>query len=471
MPRIFVFAVLLLIGFVAAFQTGYAQTTEQTTISDDLENNPVAQDILRKIEQTKKWIAELEERNYENLEKQKELEDKRAQSLERLNQDLTDWENLWEYYSPYNSFERFVDKIPDSQVQDVFWDQFEFKEQKVKAGRDALKQVLADGGTRRAAFQAYLAAAETKRIELIETNSQFNVKHNLAYYSQQILFDVDGKFVDSPVTGEQLRQYYEDYRTNPAYLQANPDDALSWDDLGKTNPDTECRDGQIVVYRYHAEDYVCVSVSTAEMWIRHGMGEITGDVQNRFASEPITPLTKCNDGFIVIYNVDTEKYSCVLNETAQEWVESGIAEIHTTDNYIQTSIEKKDVDLRIAEISIQIQDMEREFEDSQLELKKFYDKVYADLLFQSKLDEKNATLDYNQSSDITKEELSIRIAEIRENYETEQDSILDEKIDDLKELETKFEDSMDDLVSLYEQDPYIEVKLDSDGIAYVVLRD
>ena len=35
-------------------------TSEQTTISNNLQNNPLAQDILKKIEQTKQWIAELE---------------------------------------------------------------------------------------------------------------------------------------------------------------------------------------------------------------------------------------------------------------------------------------------------------------------------------------------------------------------------------------------------------------------------
>ncbi len=186
--------------FVLTIQSSYAQTTdsdnveisEQTTLSDDLTDNPVAQDILKKIEQTKQWIADLEKRNYEQLEKQQELEDKRAQSLIKLNQDLKEWEDLWDYYSPENSFGRFVETIPDSQIQDVFWDQFEFKEQKVKAGRDAFKKIISSGGSWEDARQAYLTAAETKRIELIETNSQFNVKHNLAYYNQQILFNRDG---------------------------------------------------------------------------------------------------------------------------------------------------------------------------------------------------------------------------------------------------------------------------------------
>ncbi|MBI4130997.1 MAG: hypothetical protein HY476_00715, partial [Nitrosarchaeum sp.] len=201
-----------------------SETSEQVTLSGDLANNPVAQDILKKIEQTKKWIKELEEKNYEALEAKKELEVKRAQALEKLNQDLSEWEALWEYYSPKNSFSRFVDKVQEPQVKEVFWDQFEFHQIKVDAGRDALKKVLASGGSLKEARQAYLKAAETKRIELIEANSIFNVNHNLAYYNQQIMFNKEGQFIETPITGEQLRKYYEDYRTNPAYLQANPDD-------------------------------------------------------------------------------------------------------------------------------------------------------------------------------------------------------------------------------------------------------
>ncbi len=140
-------------------------STEQITLTGDLANNPVAQDILKKIEQTKKWIKELEERNYESIEDRKELEAKRSQALEMLNKDLKEWETLWDYYSPRNSFSRFVDKVQDSQVKEVFWDQFEFHQIKVDAGRTALKKVLKDGGSLSEALQAYRKAAETKRIE------------------------------------------------------------------------------------------------------------------------------------------------------------------------------------------------------------------------------------------------------------------------------------------------------------------
>ena len=84
------------------FQISHAQsndvyTSEQVNLSEDLTNNSLAQDILRKIEQTKKWIEELEQQNYEQLDEQKELEEKRKQALTKLEQDLKDWEKLWEY--------------------------------------------------------------------------------------------------------------------------------------------------------------------------------------------------------------------------------------------------------------------------------------------------------------------------------------------------------------------------------------
>ena len=180
--------VILTLGVAFGYSTdfSYAQintseTNEQTTLSGDLANNPLAQDILEKIEQTKKWIADLEEREYEKTKAQLELEEKRAIALERLNIDLLEWENLWANYTSRAAFERFVEDKP-TQIQGVFWDQFEFKEMKVNAGRTALKEVIANGGTLSEARSAYHKAAETKRIELIEMNAQFNVKHNLARY-------------------------------------------------------------------------------------------------------------------------------------------------------------------------------------------------------------------------------------------------------------------------------------------------
>jgi len=447
----------------------FADDSEQVTLSGDLTNNPVAQDILKKIEQTKKWIKELEEKNYEALEAKKELEAKRAQALEKLNQDLNEWEALWEYYSPKNSFSRFVDKVQESQVKEVFWDQFEFHQIKVDAGRDALKKVLANGGSLKEARQAYLKAAETKRIELIEANSIFNVNHNLAYYNQQIMFNKEGQFIETPITGEQLRKYYEDYRTNPAYLQANPDDAISWEDLGKTTPDTECRKGSVVVYRFHANDYVCVSMSTAEMWIRHGMGEINGNATSSNV-DSVTPLTKCDEGLTVVYALESGKYSCVLQETADSWIAQGIAESHDPQSYVLDKIQDKDVSAIIQEINQKLEEFDDDLALKQAELKDVYDKKYSDVLKQSKNDEKSAIKNQSERPSMTIEELSTKIMQIRKKYDSTQENILQEKIAALKILDNVHKENVKKFADTYEFDPYVKIVWNSELSKYDAVK-
>jgi hypothetical protein len=110
--------------------------------------------------------------------------------------------------------------------------------------------------------------------------------------------------------------------------------------------------------------------------------------------------------------------------------------------------------------------MKKELEEKQTELKKEYDKKYDDAVSQSKIDEKNATVDYNQRPGMSKEELSIKIGEIRENLESQKEYILEDKIDDLENLEKEFKDSMKELVSLYEGDPYVEVRLNMGHTGY-----
>jgi hypothetical protein len=93
---------------VSLIQISYAQTdssnndnnnnvdiSEQVILSDDLLSDPIAQDLLKKIEQTRKFIADLEQKEFEENQAKQNLEERRAMSLERLQQDLEEWERLW----------------------------------------------------------------------------------------------------------------------------------------------------------------------------------------------------------------------------------------------------------------------------------------------------------------------------------------------------------------------------------------
>ena len=64
--RSFYFLITCVIA-VSLVHTSYAQLDSegQTTLSDNLLNDPIAQDILKKIEQTKKMIEELKQKEYE----------------------------------------------------------------------------------------------------------------------------------------------------------------------------------------------------------------------------------------------------------------------------------------------------------------------------------------------------------------------------------------------------------------------
>jgi hypothetical protein len=452
--------------FVSSFaQVDTNEQSGQTTLSGDLLNNPLAQDILEKIEQTRQWIADLEEREYEKTKAQEELEERRAIALERLNLDLIEWEILWANYTSRAAFERFVDDKP-APIQGIFWDQFEFKEMKVNAGRTALKEVIANGGSLTEAREAYHTAAETKRIELIEMNAQFNVKHNLAYYKEQLLFNSTGQLTLNPFTQSQLNTFYSDYRSDPQYLLRNPGDKYAAESM-ETSPETKCREGYIVVHRLQYDDFTCVIESTAEMWERHGMGIIV-DASEIFDQHSLSPRVKtnpgtmCVDGYIVVYHLKAREYGCVLEYTAKELIKDGIGEIHELTQFILDKDQQKEVDNKVFEINQEIDIMYDEQALDQIQLKKVYDQLYKDQDVIKKQEEKDLSLEFNSSGNMTKVDFSNQIKEIRKNHEIMKEQILENKSQALEDIEVEFHEKMQQMANEYETNSEIKIIWDSD---------
>jgi len=107
-------------------------TSEQITLSGDLQNNPVAQDILKKIEKSKRWITQMEQRNFEAQERQKELEQKRAEVLQSLEKDLKKWEELWGYYTFDKMLERTLENNPANNTSTIYDHPLKFTGSKIK---------------------------------------------------------------------------------------------------------------------------------------------------------------------------------------------------------------------------------------------------------------------------------------------------------------------------------------------------
>lgn len=399
-------------ALIFALNPAFAQepiTSEQITISENLENNPVAQDILKKIEKSKRWITQLEQRNFEALEKQKELEEKRAESLQILEEKLKKWEELWEYYTFDKMLERALENSPAKDSDTIYDHPLKFTASKINAGRDALHKSILEGGGPEEARNAFVNAAKMTREEMLAANSIYNVLNSNAYYNQQILFSSDGNFDDS-VSGDQLRKYYQDYRTNPGYLQANPFDKISWEDLGKNDPDTECRQGHVLVYRTHADDYVCTTEYTAEMWVRHNMGNVVTDT-----------FLETKDPF------DVKKFQ-------------------------QDRIFEK-----VKNLNSKIQSMQKHYEKNLSDTKLKYDSLFVNMKSDQNDEEKMVIEKFNNDDFMSKETLSHQITNIREKYAQLKENVLDEKSRILEILENQHQTSMDNFVKNYGSDSEMKI--------------
>lgn len=406
---IFFVSIMILPSIVYA-QSDEINQTDATIITGEKLNDPIAQDILKKIEQTKKWIAELEEREYEKLKAQNELNEMRAGALERLNHDLKEWEKLWEEYSSINAFEKFVNKKPEF-VQGIFWDQFEFKEMKVKAGRAAFKAALYNGESFTDAQDAYRKAAETKRIELIEQNAYFNEKHNLARYQEQILFDYEGKFINSTESQDRLSEIYGDYKNNPTYLDSNPQE--TFERVNQMESDTECRPGLINVHRITQDDYTCVTEDTALDWITYGIAEM-----------PNVP--------------DTIKIEKII-----------------------TDIDK--VNQRILEINA-------ELEEAQGVLKKSYDIEYYKIELAAKNKEKSITQEYTVIKSLSDDKFTEKMLEARHQLAQDKEEMLDEKQKAMQELYSKNQEKLDEIFREFRDSLDVKIVWDSTQATYQAVK-
>lgn len=460
--------VVILIG--VTFQITHAQASDayagnQTTLTgEDLKNNPMAQDILEKIEETKRWIKELEQREYERLQAQKELEEKRAQALESLERDLRAWEGLWERYT----FEYRIEHYRG------YSDYYEFTYSKITAGREAFKKVLDDGGTIPEAVQAYHKAAEIKRIEMIEVNSQINIKYGLAYYEQQLLFNSEGQFVPTPHNLAKLYEYYTDYRLDPTYVLANPGDEFAVEST-KSDPDTHCRSGYVLVHRTTSNDYTCVTGSTAQMWERYDIGRIIGqgpqdgpDENSLAPGVKTNPNTKCRQGHMVVFYLPTQDYTCVLQTTAQMLIDEGSAESHSLVTFIHNKDRLLEINNEIFDVNQKILQANKKYDTKRIELTHKYDTQYRELdAAQKKEEARIANLDPGTS---TAEELSEKILRVRDSFEAKKEKILNDKGNALSAIKSEYDYEIVSLKREYRDSDEIKIVYNSNLLHYEAVK-
>lgn len=215
-------------SFVISDAFGQEQVSEFTVIEgDEIKNNPVAQQILQKIEESKRIMAELLAGKPILTEQQKLVEEQRRIVKERLDADLKRMDKDYESYTPRNSFAKFVSNV-DPALHALYWDQFNYMDEKIKIARIAKQLALADGATYEEAQAEYNKYASLTRVEMVKLVQDLNVKHGFADQRMQNIFDEYGKLVRYENDKDEAVCYGCEYIDADALLaKANPDSAES----------------------------------------------------------------------------------------------------------------------------------------------------------------------------------------------------------------------------------------------------
>jgi len=188
-----VFAVLIVVtNFGFAYADTGASNAKTILATDAIKNNPTEMKILENIELFKQRYAAMQQKQQIVDQQNQFIEQQRKIANAYLQNDLTGMNNGNDLTSPKNAYAGFVTHV-DNSAQGVFWDQFNFMQEKIQNARNAMNKVLKNGGTMQEALQAYNNAAAVHKDQLISINKNLNVKYNLANAKVQNLFNKDGK--------------------------------------------------------------------------------------------------------------------------------------------------------------------------------------------------------------------------------------------------------------------------------------
>lgn len=76
------------------------------------------------------------------------------------------------------------------------------------------------------------------------------------------------------------------------------------DALQDRDAETQCRDGQVLIFRINSNNYVCVSDETADKWVNWGMAERVELEEESMVTESSTDETKVSNDFEIDYDAE-----------------------------------------------------------------------------------------------------------------------------------------------------------------------
>ena len=186
------FALLMLFSGVYGIQHAFADDAKNEFIpsaSDRIKNDPFLVKILENMEKSKKEFFDFQQ---QSVQKQL-IDDQRSIAKSIMGKELQQMFKDNEDFSPLSSFNRFLDKVSNDETKIIFQGLFDYKEDKVNAARNAMKEVFKNGGSLQDARNAYHEAAKIPRVDMIQLVQDLNIKAGFSNHDIQQNFSSEGK--------------------------------------------------------------------------------------------------------------------------------------------------------------------------------------------------------------------------------------------------------------------------------------
>ena len=157
--------------------------------TDEIKNNSVLAKILENINKSKQEFSEIQQK----IDQKRLVDEQKAIAKNILEQELKQMLKDNEDFTPLKTFNNFLTTVSDDDTKTVFQGLFDYKEEKVNSARNALHDVLKNGGTLQEARNAYHEAAKIPRADMIQLVTDLNIKVGFSDPDIQNYFDDKGK--------------------------------------------------------------------------------------------------------------------------------------------------------------------------------------------------------------------------------------------------------------------------------------
>ena len=122
--------------------------------TEQIKKNPAMMEMLKKIELSKKILAQMQEGKTIDDTKAIQMQELRSKVKASLAEEVNRMNKDYEQYNPQNTFAKFVAKKP-GHVQPIYQEKFSYHQEKVSQAKSEYNKILSSGGNTMDAWDAY----------------------------------------------------------------------------------------------------------------------------------------------------------------------------------------------------------------------------------------------------------------------------------------------------------------------------